>query len=215
VTTTVFGATFATNKSYGIQWHADVYLWIPFLGNVLAVAVIPFVGNLADRIGRRPCIITGAVASGLMSYGYLWAISQRNLPLAVFFSLAMWGVVYQGYNAVFPAFYPEQFPTATRVTSMAIAQNAGTLVTSLMPAFVFTPLAPPGSAHIPLIVGSLTFGMTLIAALGAYLVKETFRVPREQLGDRSAQPIPLDEYNRLREQALADARAAKAAKVAV
>ena len=36
----------------------------------------------------------------------------------------MWGVVYQGYNAVFPSFYPELFPTRIRVSAMAIAQNS-------------------------------------------------------------------------------------------
>jgi hypothetical protein len=33
-------------------------------------------------------------------------------------SLLMWGVVYQRYNAVFPSFYPELFPTRTRVSAM-------------------------------------------------------------------------------------------------
>ncbi len=55
----------------------------------------------------------------------------------------MWGVVYQGYNAVFPSFYPELFPTRTRVTAMAIAQNVGTTITALLPA-LFATVAPPG-----------------------------------------------------------------------
>ncbi len=46
----------------------------------------------------------------------------------------MWGVVYQGYNAVFPSFYPELFQTRVRVTAMAIAQNIGTTITALLPA---------------------------------------------------------------------------------
>ena len=110
--------------AYGIGFDKDVYLWIPVLGNVLAVVVIPLVGNLSDRIGRRPPVIIGALASGVLSFFYLYAISIRNVPLAIFLSLLMWGVVYQGYNAVFPSFYPELFPTRTRVTAMAIAQKS-------------------------------------------------------------------------------------------
>jgi len=30
----------------------NIYLWIPVLGNIVAVLVIPFVGNLSDKIGR-------------------------------------------------------------------------------------------------------------------------------------------------------------------
>jgi hypothetical protein len=64
--------------------------------------------------------------SGLLSFGYLYAISIHNVPLAIAMSLLMWGIVYQGYNAVFPSFYPELFPTRTRVSGMAISQNLGT-----------------------------------------------------------------------------------------
>ena len=133
------------------------------LGNILAVLVIPFVGNLSDKIGRRPPIIVGALGSGLLSFGYLYAISIHNVPLAIVMSLLMWGVVYQGYNAVFPSFYPELFPTRTRVSAMAISQNIGTTITALLPA-LFATVAPPGSANIPLTVGAITFGITVIAA---------------------------------------------------
>jgi MFS family permease len=53
VVTTVFGAAYAVQPGYGIGFASAVYLWIPVLGNLLAVLVIPFVGDLSDRIGRR------------------------------------------------------------------------------------------------------------------------------------------------------------------
>jgi len=71
VVATVFGAAYAVQAAYGIGFQKDVYLWIPVLGNILAVLVIPYVGNLSDRIGRRPPIIVGALASGLLSFVYL------------------------------------------------------------------------------------------------------------------------------------------------
>src|SRR3954454_4718417 len=70
VATTVFGATYATNDAYGVGMSKTSYLWISIVGNGVAIALIPFVGNLSDRIGRRPLIIFGALASGAMSYVY-------------------------------------------------------------------------------------------------------------------------------------------------
>src|SRR3984893_356080 len=67
VVATIFGAAYAVQPGYGIGFEKDVYLWIPVLGNVVAVLVIPFVGNLSDKIGRRPPIIVGALLSGLLS----------------------------------------------------------------------------------------------------------------------------------------------------
>ena len=182
VVTTIFGAAYAIQPAYGIGMADDVYLWIPVLGNCMAVLVIPFVGHLSDRIGRRPPIIAGSLAAGLLAFGYLHAISLRHVPMAIVLSLIMWGVLYQGYNAVFPSFYPELFPARTRVTAMAIAQNLGTMVTALLPA-LFAAVAPPGSPNVPLTVGAIAFAITIVAAVAAWTTRETFRIPLAELGN--------------------------------
>ena len=209
VVTTIFGAAYAVQPGYGINFEKDLYLWIPVLGNIVAVIVIPFVGNLSDKIGRKPPLIVGALVSGLMSFGYLYAISIHNVPMAIVMSLLMWGVVYQGYNAVFPSFYPELFPTRTRVSGMAISQNIGTAVTALLPA-LFVAVAPPGATDIPMKIGSITLLITIVAAIAAWSARETYRVHLNDLGKPNAEPVPKPEYDRMREQTITDARLAKA-----
>ena len=210
VVATIFGAAYAVQPGYGINFEKDIYLWIPVMGNIVAVIVIPFVGNLSDKIGRRLPIIVGALGSGLLSFGYLYAISIHNVPLAIVMSLLMWGVVYQGYNAVFPSFYPEMFPTRTRVSGMAISQNIGTAITALLPA-LFVAVAPPGATNIPLLIGSITLAVCAIAAVAAYTARETFRVQMKDLGKVDAVPVPQLEYDRLREEALNAGRVRHAA----
>jgi len=208
VVATVFGAAYAVQPAYGIGFEKDVYLWIPVLGNIVAVCVIPLVGNLSDRIGRRPPIIVGALGSGLLAFAYLYAISIHSVPLAIVLSLLMWGVVYQGYNAIYPSFYPELFQTRTRVSAMAISQNVGTTITALLPV-LFAAAAPPGSANIPLTVGAITFGVTAIAAVAAFSARETYRLHLHDLGHRGTVPVPKPEYDRLRGQAMLEAGLAR------
>lgn len=188
---TGFGATYATNAAYGINFSKETYVWLPVIGNLVAVLLIPYVGNLSDRIGRRPTIIFGALGSGLLSFLYLYAISIGNVYMAFALSVLMWGIVYQGYNAVFPSFYPEQFPTRVRVTAMAISQNTGTFLTTLLPAF-FAYLTPGGyTGSIPLVIGSVTLGICCISAICAWGARETSRVHMNDLGDKNA--VPVDE----------------------
>ena len=200
VVATVFGAAYAVQPAYGIGFEKSVYLWIPVVGNLVAVMVIPLVGNWSDRVGRRPMIIGGALGAGLLSFGYLYAISIHSVPLAFAMSLLMWGVIYQGYNAVFPSFYPELFQTRYRVSAMAISQNVGTMITALLPA-LFAAVAPPGSDNIPLTVGSIAFAVTAVAALAAYTARETYRIPMEELGKRNAVPLEKRDYDAMRAQA--------------
>jgi MFS family permease len=197
VVATIFGAAYAVQPAYGVGFKPDVYLWIPVLGNIAAVLIIPLVGNLSDQIGRRRPIIAGALCSGLLAYGYLYAISIKNVPLAIALSILMWGIVYQGYNAVFPSFYPELFQTRYRVSAMAIAQNIGTTITALLPA-LFATVAPPGSANVPLTVGTIAFAITAISAIAAYSARETFRLQVKDLGNAGAAPMEKQDYDRLR-----------------
>jgi MFS family permease len=209
VVATIFGAAYAVQPAYGIGFAKDLYLWIPVLGNILAVLVIPFIGNLSDKIGRKPPIVVGALGSGLLSFGYLYAISIHNVPLAIVMSLLMWGVVYQGYNAIFPSFFPELFQTRTRVSAMAISQNLGTAVSALLPA-LFAAAAPPGSTNVPLTVGTITLFITAVAAAAALSARETYRIHMNDLGQRNAVPVSKPDYDRMREQAIAQAALAKA-----
>jgi hypothetical protein len=92
---------------------------------------------------------------------------------------------------------------------MAISQNLGTLVTALLPA-LFATVAPPGATDIPTTIGAITLGVTVIAAIAAFSARETYRVHMNDLGKPDAVPVPKPEYDRLREQTLADARLARA-----
>jgi MFS family permease len=195
-TVNTFGATFATNTAYANGFTTTTYLWISVIGNIVAVVLIPFVGNLTDKIGRRPCMIVGALGSGVMGYLYLYAVDTSNTALAFVAAMLMWGVVYQGYNATFPAFYQELFPTRTRVTAFAVSQNLGTMATAFLPA-IFATVAPPGS-NVPLIVGSIVLALSIVAAIAAYTARETYRLHMNDLGVPGTKPVPREEYDRIR-----------------
>lgn len=228
---TVFGATFATAAGYGVGLTTTNYLWISVIGNVVAVVLIPFVGNLTDLIGRRPVIIVGCLGSGILAFPYLYFVSQANLVMAFLFAMLMWGCVYQGYNAVFPAYYQELFPTRTRVTAFAVSQNIGTLITAFLPTIYSSIVGPtPGTcvvnkkfapdntlpdgqtcraladsieSDVVWTVGGITLALAVIAALSAWSARETYRVHLNDLGRPDAEPIPKDEYDRLRRESSA------------
>jgi MFS family permease len=211
VVATIFGAAYAVQSAYGIGFSKEVYLWIPVVGNIIAVIIIPLVGTLSDRIGRRPPIIVGSLAAALLSFLYLYAISIHDLWMAVVASLLMWGVLYQGYNAVFPSFYPELFRTRYRVSAMAIGQNIGTAISAFLPA-LFATLAPPGSANVPMTIGGITVVVAIIACIAAYSARETYRLKLDDLGNPDATPVPKDEYERIRK--LGEATAVSATRLA-
>jgi MFS family permease len=228
VLTTIFGAAFATKDEYGVGMDTELYLFIPVIGNAIAMVLIPLIGNVSDRLGRRPPIIAAAIGSGLLAYPYLYFISKDNVPMTIVIAVLMWGCVYQGYNAVFPAFYQELFPTRTRVTAFAVSQNIGTLITAFLPTIyaaiagpapsdcvvddTFVPTATVGGQtcrvlaenaqnHVIWTVGSITFGLALIAAASAYSARETYKIHLHDCGEDWARPVSDEEYAQARREA--------------
>ena len=59
-----------------------------------------------------------------------------------------------------------------------------------------------------MIVGSIAFAITVIAAVAAWSARETYRVHMHDLGDPNAVPVPKGEYDRLRAAAISQAQAA-------
>ena len=79
-----------------------------------------------------------------------------------------------------------------------------------MPA-LFVAVAPPGATNIPLMIGSITLAVCVIAAIAAWTARETYRVRMHDLGNPNAVPIPKDEYERMRQKIITDAQAARTA----
>jgi MFS family permease len=170
--TLIFGVSYATQKGYGIGFSAGEFLWVTLVANVVAVITIPVFGALSDRIGRRALMIVGGLGGGLLAAAYLWAIDQRSLVLVFVFVVIVQGALFQMWNATFATFFQEQFPMRIRVTGFAVSQNIGLMIASFFPS-IFTAIAPPGTANVPLVIGGATFGICLVAALAALLSSDT------------------------------------------
>jgi hypothetical protein len=68
---------------------------------------------------------------------------------------------------------------------MSIGQNIGMALTALLPS-LFAAMAPPGTQHIPMLIGSATLLITGLAAIAAWTARETFRTPLHELGRSGA-----------------------------
>jgi len=147
---------------------------------VTAVATIPLFGALSDRIGRRTLMLVGGIGGGLLAGVYLWTIEQGSLPLVFLCVVIVQGIFFQMWNATFATFYQEQFPMRIRVTGFAVSQNVGLMIAAFCPS-IFTGIAPPGTANVPLVIGSVTFGICLVAALATFLSAGTKGTSLEDL----------------------------------
>lgn len=119
---TVWSLSFATSV---IGLDRTTMLIVPVAANAVALLAIPASGLLADRVGRRPVFVVGAVGSGIAMSGYLGAIASGNWIAIFAVGVVMSGLLYSMANAVWPAFYAEMFPTPVRASGLALGTQIG------------------------------------------------------------------------------------------
>lgn len=160
--------------------------------NVGALFTQPFFGKLADRIGRKPVFIYGAVASAVLMPFYMLSMSQDNHLLTFALAIATFSFGYAAANAVWPSFYGEMFSTRVRFSGMAIGTQLGFLMAGFAPSIV---TAVGGVSEGGWVVISLfTAVVCLIAAGAALTARETKDVPTAELGLPRSEPAPKLGY---------------------
>jgi MFS family permease len=172
----VYALSFAVNDK-GLD--KTTMLWVAIVTNVVALGAIPAWAALADRIGRKPVLIGGALTSGALMFAYLGAIDSKDYVLIFLAAVAMSGVTYSAFNGVQPALYGEMFPTKVRLSGMAIGTQIGYAIGGFAPTAA---AAIDGGGWVP--VALYVLGSSVIAAIAAFTARETFRVPLQQLDDR-------------------------------
>jgi MFS family permease len=178
---TVFGTlAIAYGKKVGLE--AGITLWLVVVANVVALATQPLFGMLADRIGRKPVFIYGALSSAALMPFYMLSMSGGNAVLTFALAVATFSFGYAAANAVWPSFYGEMFSTQVRFSGMAIGTQLGFLLAGFAPSIV-TALGGVREGGWT-VISAFTAVVCLIAAAAASTARETKDVPTELLGGK-------------------------------
>ena len=169
---TIAVCAMVNTKGYGLD--RSTMLLVPVASNTLGLVAIPLAAMLADRIGRKPVFITGAVASSLVMFPYLGAITEGNWVGIFVYGVLMHGALYSMANGVWPSFYAEMFPTRVRVTGLALGTQIGFAISGGVAPAVATSLAG-ADLHNAVLPAAFTVAMCVLVVLGALTAREGYK----------------------------------------
>jgi MHS family proline/betaine transporter-like MFS transporter len=144
---------------------AGTALWIVTSSLVLFVILLPFMGALSDRVGRRPMLLASCIGYAVLGYPFFLLSSSGSVGLAALAQFLMI-VLYVPFAGVSPAFYAEIFPTRVRYTALSIGYNIAVAIFGGFAPFIATWLVgATGSPYAPavyLIAAAVVTGAILL-----------------------------------------------------
>lgn len=133
------------------------------------VIFLPFIGILADRLGRKPVLISACILFILLSYPLFLMISVGGIVTVL--AMIFLGAILAGNDGVLATFLSEMFPTNVRYSSFAFSFNLGNAIfggtAPLVATFLIT---QTGNSYSP---AFYLMAAALIAFVALLRVKET------------------------------------------
>lgn len=103
-------------SAFGIDQAAA--FWAGVVGNGVFVVTLPLWGRLSDRIGRKPMLLGGMLATAALVFPLNALIGHSAVRLGVAMSIAM--LLIGMYASILPAVYAELFPTKVRTIAVGV-----------------------------------------------------------------------------------------------
>lgn len=108
--------------STGAGVAASTSQWLQILVMAVALLLIPVIGSISDRVGRKPIIWTGIISLIVLAFPMVWLVRVDN-AFAVFGGLLIMGLTLICFSATMPSTLPSLFPTKVRGAGLSVAFN--------------------------------------------------------------------------------------------
>jgi MFS family permease len=161
-------------------------LWWLLAAHAVHFVVIPQVGRLSDRFGRRPVYIVGAIAAaawGFVAFPMMNTANYLMIMGAVILGLIIHALMY----APQPAIMAEMFPTRMRYSGVSLGYQVTSIVAGSLAPAIATWLLDKYGSWVPIAV--YLAGASVITLVAALFTRETNGIDLETIDEADRQEL--------------------------
>jgi metabolite-proton symporter len=212
---TAMGLRFAENIMYylvvtfsitylavALEMETAEILGLVAIGHVVHMIVIPLVGGLTDRIGRKTVYGIGAVGAAAWGFVAFPMFNTQN-PFVIILAIVLGLCIHSFMYAPQPAIMSEMFPTRMRYSGVSVGYQVTSIVAGSVAPIIATALLSHFGSYIPIAVYlAIAAAITLVAVLSlretrGISLHEIDRIDRERLrAESGAVPVVEAESGR-------------------
>lgn len=138
------------------------------IATLVTTIMIPIMGKLSDKIGRKPLYIGGTIAIILFAFPYFYLLSLKTTAAIIAATVIGLGLLWAPITAVLGTMFSEIFSTNVRYTGVTLGYQLGAAIAGGTAPLIATYLLDAyNNSWVPVAIYIIVTGVISLAALAA------------------------------------------------
>ena len=124
----IFGTFIVSYATTNLGFGKTVTLNAVMVATIITTILIPVMGKLSDKIGRKPLYMGGTILMALYAFPYFWMLHTESVILLYLATIIGIGVIWAPITAVLGTMFSEIFSAKVRYTGVSLGYQIGAAV---------------------------------------------------------------------------------------
>lgn len=163
---------YATNK---LSFDRTEVLNAVTVATIVTTLLIPLMGALSDKIGRKKVYVGGVLLMIAYAFPYFWLLEAQSFPMLMLATVIGLGVIWAPTTAVLGTMFSEIFKSNVRYTGISLGYQIGAALAGGTAPLVATFLLREFDSYIPIaayIIFTGAVSLLAVLAVGEYSGKK-------------------------------------------
>lgn len=121
----IFGTFIVSYATQNLNYSESVTLNTVTVATIITTILMPIMGSLSDKVGRKPLYIWGSILMMLYAFPYFWLIHQNSVAMLVIATIIGLGIIWAPITAVLGTMFSEIFSAKVRYTGISLGYQIG------------------------------------------------------------------------------------------
>ncbi|WP_394140501.1 MFS transporter [Cytobacillus oceanisediminis] len=121
----IFGTFIVSYATIQLGFSRTVTLNAVTIATIVTTILIPIMGKLSDKIGRKKLYVGGTLLMMLYAFPYFWLLHQNSALLLIVATVLGLGIIWAPITAVLGTMFSEIFKSNVRYTGITLGYQIG------------------------------------------------------------------------------------------
>ncbi|TMN22238.1 MFS transporter [Lentibacillus cibarius] len=121
----IFGTFIVSYGTQNLSFTETSTLNAVTVGTIVTTILMPVMGSLSDKIGRKKLYVSGTILMILYAFPYFWLIHQESVVLLFIATIIGLGIIWAPITSVLGTMFSEIFSANVRYTGISLGYQIG------------------------------------------------------------------------------------------